>query len=118
MSVQCFFKQIWQPALVLGCLLAVTAIVVACTSGSNGSASGMGAVSVMLSDPATCATPDGPFSHVFVTVVDVKANVSSTAGDTDSGWVDLTPNLSKAPKQGGLLATPNDQSFLASLGAT
>jgi hypothetical protein len=51
-----------------------------------------------------------------VTITDVQANVSSTAGDTDSSWKDLTPNLSKQPKQIDLLGQANNQCFLATLG--
>lgn len=69
-----------------------------------------------ISDPATCAGPSGPFLHVYVTITDVQANVSSTAGDNDSGWTDLTPNLSKQPKQIDLLGQANNQCFLATLG--
>jgi hypothetical protein len=73
-------------------------------------------VTVSISDPATCAGPSGPFLHVYVTITDVQANVSSTAGDSDSGWTDLTPNLSKQPKQIDLLGQANNQCFLATLG--
>jgi hypothetical protein len=73
-------------------------------------------VTVSISDPATCAGPDGPFAHVYVTITDVQANVSSTAGDNDSGWKDLTPNLSSHPKQIDLLGQANSQCFLATLG--
>jgi cytochrome c5 len=114
-------RGIWQLVLVLGCLLVAAVIVVACSSGSSSStttSSGMTTVNVMLSDPATCAGPDGPFAHVYVTITDVQANVSSTAGDTDSGWVDLTPNLSSSPKQVDLLGHANNQCFLATLGDT
>jgi hypothetical protein len=76
----------------------------------------MGTVTVMVSDPATCQAPSGPFKNVYVTITDVKANVSSTAGDTDGSWVDLTPNLSKSPMQVDLLGLANPQCFLASLG--
>lgn len=71
---------------------------------------------VSISDPATCAGPDGPYAHVFVTITDVQANTSSTAGDSDSGWVDLTPNLKSNPKQVDLLGQANNQCFLAMLG--
>ncbi len=100
------------------CLTAITFIVVACSSNSTSTptGSGMAQVSVRVSDPATCQSPAGPFSHVYVTINDVKANVSSTAGDNDSGWVDLTPNLSKAPVQVDLLGQANNQCFLATLG--
>src|SRR5579872_5810809 len=91
-----------------GCLSVLVLFVAACSS-VNGTltTSGMSTVNVMISDPATCATPNGPFSHVYVTITDVSANVSSTAGDNDSGWVDLTPSLKNAPKQVDLLGLAN-----------
>ena len=108
----------WQGAAALGCLLVAAIVVVACSSGSVNTASGMGTVSVMLSDPATCQAPSGPYSHVWVTITDVQANVSSTASPTDSSWTDLTPNLSKSPKQIDLLGQANNQCFLATLGGS
>jgi hypothetical protein len=108
--------KIWQPVLVFGCLLVAALVIAACNSGTMNTASGMGTVTVMLSDPATCQAPNGPFSHVYVTITDVQANVSSTASATDGSWVDLTPNLSKSPKQIDLLGLANNQCFLASLG--
>jgi hypothetical protein len=108
--------KLWQPAFVLGCLLVAALVIAACNSGSISTASGMGTVTVMLSDPATCQAPNGPFSHVYVTITDVQANVSSTASATDGSWVDLTPNLSKSPKQVDLLGLANNKCFLASLG--
>ncbi len=110
-------RVIWQLVLVLGCLLAVTLVVVACSSSTTAATtSGMGKVSVMLSDPATCQAPDGPFSHVYVTITDVQANVNGSAGSSDSGWVDLTPGLAKAPMQVDLLGLANNHCFLATLG--
>lgn len=93
-------------------------LVVACSSTSTRtpSGSGMAQVNVRISDPATCQAPSGPFAHVYVTITDVKAHVSATAGDNDSGWVDMTPNLSKAPMQVDLLGQANNNCFLASLG--
>jgi hypothetical protein len=110
--------RIWQPVFVLGSLLVAALLIAACSGGTVNTAttSGMGTVTVMVSDPATCQAPDGPFSHVYVTITDIKANVSSTAGGTDGSWVDLTPNLSKSPKQVDLLGLANPQCFLASLG--
>src|ERR1700752_3924143 len=89
--------------------------VVACGM-TNSSGSGTGMATVSISDPATCAGPDGPYAHAFVTITDVQANSSSTAGDSDSGWVDLTPNLKSNPKQVDLLGQANNQCFLAMLG--
>lgn len=108
-------RLIWQLSLVFGCLLAVTLVMVACSSMSGTpSTSGMGKVTVSISDPATCqASGGGPFQAVYVTITDVQANISSTS---DSGWTDLTPNLSKAPMQINLLGQANNQCFLAMLG--
>jgi Domain of unknown function (DUF4382) len=106
----------WQVSIVLGCLLVATLVVASCTSGTVNTGSGMGTISVMVSDPATCQAPIGPYSHVYVTITDVQANISSTASATDGSWVDLTPSLSKTPKQVDLLGLATNQCFLASLG--
>lgn len=105
-------------SLILGALLITSLVIAACNDGTISTGSGMGTVSVMLSDPATCQAPNGPYSHVYVTIADVKVNVSATAGDGDNSWVDLTPNLSKSPKQVDLLGLANNKCFLASLGDT
>ncbi|MGB6975791.1 MAG: DUF4382 domain-containing protein [Terracidiphilus sp.] len=111
-----------QNLLVLAFLLVltgITGVIVACSSGNNViTNSGMSQVKVSISDPATCAAPDGPYSAVWVTITDVQANTSASAGDSDGGWVDLTPNLSKNNDavQVNLLGEANNQCFLASLG--
>jgi hypothetical protein len=99
------------------------AVVAAVTNGCSGnsaspSSNAMTSASVMLSDPATCMAPSGPYSHVYVTVTDVKASVNASAGDNDPSFVDLTPGLSSAPKQIDLLGQANNQCFLATLGST
>ncbi|GGA72084.1 lipoprotein [Edaphobacter acidisoli] len=76
----------------------------------------MAHVQLQVSDPSTCQAPNGPFEHVYVTIADVQANVSSSAGSSDSGWVDLTPGLSGHPVQIDLLGQASNQCFLASLG--
>ena len=73
-------------------------------------------VSVAVSDPATCSAPQGPFSHIFVTITDVQINASASAGDNDPGWIDLTPSLAQSPQQVDLLGQANNQCFLAMLG--
>jgi Domain of unknown function (DUF4382) len=109
----------WVITAISGLLLAGI-VLAACSSGgsSTPAAPAMAAASVVLSDPATCSGPTGPFAHVFVTITDVQANVSATAGDGDSGWTDLTPGLSAQPKQVDLLGQANNQCFLATLGDT
>ena len=110
-------RLIWQLSLVFASLFAIAAVMVACSSmSSTPSGSGMGKVTVSISDPATCQSASGgPFQSVFVTITDVQANMSATS---DSGWVDLTPNLSKKPVQIDLLnmSTASQNCFLATLG--
>ena len=101
------------------CSLALVAAIAFTLAGcsSNSSPAGTAMVQVSLSDPATCASPQGPFSHIYVTVTDVLIHQSATASDNDPGWVDLTPGLSKNPVQVDLLGVAN-QCFLAQLGST
>jgi hypothetical protein len=77
----------------------------------------MASISTSVSDPATCGAPQGPFSHVFVTITDVEIHQSADAGPSDAGWIDLTPSLKSSPKQVDLLAAANNQCFLATLGS-
>ena len=95
------------------CLFAVVAcaIVMISCGGSQ-----PGTVNVSLSDPATCATPNGPYRHVYVTVTDVRIHQSASASANDSGWKDLTPQLKDNPVQVDLLGVSN-QCFLATLGS-
>src|SRR5579864_153173 len=81
----------------------------------NSSAPAM--INVAVSDPATCSGPQGPFSHIYVTITDVQINASSSAGDNDPGLIDLTPNLQQNPQQVDLLGQTNNQCFLAMLGS-
>lgn len=110
------FASTWLPVLALVSLLAVTGVIVACSSGSSMTASGMSTVNLRVSDPATCGGANGLYQNVWVTITDVQVNTSSSAGPDDKSWVDLTPDLSKNPKQIDLLAQANNQCFLASLG--
>jgi len=53
-----------------------------------------------------------------VTITDVQIHASGSAGNSDSGWIDLTPSLSQSPQQVDLLGQASDQCFLATLGTT
>jgi hypothetical protein len=100
-------------------VLALLGVFVAC-SGSKTlqSQNSMGTVNVSVSDPPTCsASTGGGYSHVWVTIKDVKIHQSASAGANDAGWVDLTPNLSSAPQQVDLLGIANNTCFLAMLGS-
>jgi hypothetical protein len=72
-------------------------------------------VSVMISDPAACKAPNGPLSHVYITITDVRASTNADAPANDPSFVDLTPKLSAAPQQVDLLGQANSRCFLASL---
>jgi hypothetical protein len=109
-------RKIFAFAIAVCCVTVTALFIAACSSMSGTVSGGTAKVNVMISDPATCATPSGPFSHVFVTISDVQANVSTSAGANDSGWVDLAPGLKTAPKQVDLLGLASNQCFLASLG--
>ena len=86
-----------------------------CTSGKPSSSAASANVNVRVSDPATCSGPKGAFSHVYVTITDVQISAS---GNSDSGWIDLTPTLAQNPQQVDLLGPAGGQCFLATLGAT
>jgi|GEM_PF-1666988 len=72
-------------------------------------------VSVMISDPAACKAPNGPLSHVYITVADVMASTNPDAPAGDSSFVDLTPGLSAAPQQVDLMGKADSRCFLAAL---
>ena len=95
-------------------LLAAALFLVSCSSSS--SSQKLATVRVSLSDPTTCSAPQGPFSHIYVTVSDVVIHQNATASASDAGWVDLTPDLSKNPVQVDLLG-PANQCLLAQLGS-
>lgn len=95
-------------------LFATVLVLVGCSGTSSGSQTGF--VNTSVSDPPTCSAPSGPYSHVFVTVTDVKIHTSGNAGPNDSGWIDLTPNL-KNPQQVDLLAQASTECFLAMMGS-
>lgn len=103
--------------LIVGALAAAAGIVVGCSSGTTGpTTTGMATANLHLSDPSTCTSPDGPYSHVYVTISDVQAHTSASAGPNEAGWVDLTPKLSQSPQQVDLLGPAVSQCFLANLG--
>lgn len=93
------------------------ALLVACSGGGGSKSVGQstGSVTTTVSDPSTCSAPQGPYSHVYITVADVQIHQSSTAAASDPGWVDLTPNLT--PTQVDLLSTTSTTCFLATLGS-
>jgi hypothetical protein len=112
-----------MPKSAILCAVAVVCgvglFLLSCSGGSSHSlnSSTPAMVNVAVSDPATCSGPQGPFSHIYVTITDVQINANSSAGDNDPGWIDLTPNLQQNPQQVDLLGQTNNQCFLAMLGS-
>ena len=98
-------------------LLLIASLWVACSGGGSSTSTKMATVNVSMSDPPTCSSPGGAFSHVYVTIRDVQIHSSSNAGPNDSGWIDLTPDLKNSPKQVDLLGIANNQCLLAMLGS-
>jgi hypothetical protein len=97
-------------------VFAALAFLLSCSS-SNTSKQMIATVQVSLSDPATCSAPRGPFSHVYVTVTDVRIHQSASAADSDPGWVDLASGLAASPVQVDLLGAAT-QCFLKMLGSS
>lgn len=76
------------------------------SSGSNSGTTGNGTLQVSMTDAPACG-----FDHVFVTVNKVRVNTSSSAGDNDAGWTDITM---ASPQKIDLLTLTNG--VLADLG--
>jgi len=104
--------------LISSLVIAVALMVISCGGGTSmklGPA--MGTVTVSISDPPSCTPPNGPFTHVFITVGSVKVNASATATDSSDGWQELAPQLASAPLQVDLFSQPNATCVLAQLGS-
>ena len=67
----------WQAPL--GFTLTIIAVAIFLVSCGGSGSSQPATVHVSLSDPATCAAPQGPFRHIYVTVTDVKIHQSDNA---------------------------------------
>jgi hypothetical protein len=81
------------------------------------SMNGTGTINVSLTDPPSCAYPNGSFDHVYVTIRSVQANISATAGDSDPGWQELAPQLNNQPVQIDLFSAGANACLLATLGS-
>ena len=77
----------------------------------------MGTINVSMTDPPSCAFPNGNFTHVFITIRSVQANISSTADDSSSGWQELAPQLNNQPMQIDLFAAGSNTCLLTMLGS-
>src|SRR5205823_15016183 len=93
----------------IGLLLAIVALAIFLMSCSGGSKHGT--VNTSISDPPTCAAPQGPYRHVYVTVNDVLIHQSASASANDAGWIHFAPGLKHNASQADLLGEAN-QFFL------
>jgi hypothetical protein len=71
----------------LACAILASVALAACGGGGGSSGGGTptGTVNVQMTDAPSCG-----FDHVYVTVSQVRINASSSAGDNDSGWTNIT----------------------------
>lgn len=76
-------------------------------TGPGGGTPSNGTVTVTLSDPSTCLAPNGPYTHIWISIAAVEASPNASAAAGDSSFVDLTPQLKTAPAQVDLLAPPS-----------
>lgn len=117
------FAKVPSVYLQLASLLVVSAILLTLANCGNtvrfSSSPSTGMVTVTISDPPSCAAPDGNLNHVFVSIRSVRAHISSSAGPDSSGWQELAPQLMDKPVQVDLLHLPaSGQCLLAELGST
>ncbi|MBI2681975.1 MAG: DUF4382 domain-containing protein [Acidobacteriales bacterium] len=96
-------------------LVASIVFLSSCGGGNDQVTPRMGTVSVTMSDPPSCSAPQGPFTHVFVTVRSVKIHQSDSADANAAGWIELAPGLAANPMQIDLFGQANAQCFLATL---
>jgi hypothetical protein len=58
-----------------------------------------GSIHVTLTDPPSCAFPNGNFDHAYVSIRAVQAHTSASATDSTGGWQELAPQLNTQPMQ-------------------
>ncbi len=106
----------WVGGLIgLACL---STALVSCGGGTSTiSGGGTGTINVSLTDPPSCAFPNGAFDHVYVTIRSVQAHTSATADDNSSGWQELAPQLNAQPKQIDLFSAASNTCLLTALGS-
>ena len=103
---------------IIAVLLIAAGWIISCggnnTVAGGGSTPVTGVITTSLTDPPTCSAS---FDHVWVTVTKVTANISSSAAETDGGWVTLA-DLTSSPRQFDLLSLASTTCVLTQLGST
>jgi hypothetical protein len=99
-------------------VIGLASVLMSCgVTGSSMSTAGTGAISVSMTDPPSCAFPNGNFTHVYITVRSVQAHTSATADDNSAGWQELAPQLVNQPMQIDLFAAGSNTCLLTNLGS-
>jgi hypothetical protein len=102
----------------LAVLFVIAAIYVGCSSSNTSMPpSGTGTVHVSITDPPSCAFPNGNFDHVYITIRSVQAHTSTTADGNTPGWQELAPQLNTQPMQIDLFAAGTNACLLTMLGS-
>src|SRR5579863_3878202 len=111
-------RAAWQCIGGLVGLACLSAALVSCGGGANTAGNGgTGTINVSMTDPPSCAFPNGAFDHVYVTIRSVQANTSATADDNSGGWQELAPQLNTQPKQIDLFSAASNTCLLTMLGS-
>ena len=77
-SFKNLMRFVWIGSLLT--LIALAAVLVSCGGYTSFvSTGGMGTINVSITDPPSCAFPNGSFQHVYVTIRSVQAHTSATA---------------------------------------
>lgn len=113
----------WRKALVALAGMVFFSVLIwslaSCSSNSGSHSAQTGSAVLSISDPPSCAAPNGSFKSVFVTIRSVQAHTSATATDNSPGWQELAPQLNSQPVQLDLLNLPNSGGcLLQQLGST
>jgi hypothetical protein len=98
-------RGVLKSSIGLLCALGILLTLMSCGGGTTTTptpAAKTGTITTTMSDPPSCAFA---FDHVYVTVTKVTANISTTAEESDSGWVTLV-DLTSNPKQIDLFNLP------------
>ena len=99
-------------------VVSLATVLVSCgVTGSGMSSGGTGTINVSMTDPPSCAFPNGNFTHVYITVGSVQAHTSATADDNSAGWQELAPQLVNQPMQIDLFAASSNTCLLTNLGS-
>jgi Domain of unknown function (DUF4382) len=110
------FIVVWIASLLS--VIGLATVLLSCgATGSGMSTGGTGTINVSMTDPPSCAFPNGNITHVYITVRSVQAHTSATADDNSAGWKELAPQLVNQPMQIDLFAAGSSTCLLTNLGS-